>query len=194
MPDDLTAALRRVRKRQKEAKLPSDRSGSTAATRWSGRSRSGATPRHPHCRVAQGARRCRSPHRSTARCASLVRDSEAPERRPRSCDRRVGSGTTMPGSPCGPMRTRTMTRWPTRRTCSARSRPGRRRTRSDTSRVPLGSRRTKKQPSVTSCDMGPITSCPMKRQEPPDARWFSWWPGPGSNRRPSAFQADARTN
>lgn len=22
----------------------------------------------------------------------------------------------------------------------------------------------------------------------------SWWPGPGSNRRPSAFQADARTN
>ena len=21
-----------------------------------------------------------------------------------------------------------------------------------------------------------------------------WWPGPGSNRRPSAFQADARTN
>ncbi|GAB3227012.1 hypothetical protein GCM10027447_17820 [Glycomyces halotolerans] len=25
-------------------------------------------------------------------------------------------------------------------------------------------------------------------------RVVSWWPGPGSNRRPSAFQADARTN
>jgi hypothetical protein len=24
--------------------------------------------------------------------------------------------------------------------------------------------------------------------------YFCWWPGPGSNRRPSAFQADARTN
>ena len=24
-------------------------------------------------------------------------------------------------------------------------------------------------------------------------RWFSWWPGPGSNRRPSAFQADAKS-
>jgi hypothetical protein len=23
---------------------------------------------------------------------------------------------------------------------------------------------------------------------------FSWWPGPGSNRRPSAFQADAHTD
>ena len=23
---------------------------------------------------------------------------------------------------------------------------------------------------------------------------FFWWPGPGSNRRPSAFQADAHTN
>ena len=28
-----------------------------------------------------------------------------------------------------------------------------------------------------------------------DARFNRyWWPGPGSNRRPSAFQADARTN
>jgi len=23
---------------------------------------------------------------------------------------------------------------------------------------------------------------------------FKWWPGPGSNRRPSTFQADARTD
>jgi hypothetical protein len=27
-----------------------------------------------------------------------------------------------------------------------------------------------------------------------DLQRLSWWPGPGSNRRPSAFQADARTN
>lgn len=31
-------------------------------------------------------------------------------------------------------------------------------------------------------------------EKPPVTRWFLKWPGPGSNRRPSAFQADARTN
>lgn len=35
---------------------------------------------------------------------------------------------------------------------------------------------------------------PQRREKPPVTRWFSKWPGPGSNRRPSAFQADARTN
>lgn len=41
---------------------------------------------------------------------------------------------------------------------------------------------------------GSPKKCPHEPKARRRRRAFQWWPGPGSNRRPSAFQADARTN
>jgi hypothetical protein len=42
-------------------------------------------------------------------------------------------------------------------------------------------------------DFGGLVSRGLEANRPVTCD-FLWWPGPGSNRRPSAFQADARTN
>ena len=44
-----------------------------------------------------------------------------------------------------------------------------------------------------TCEIRVPAEAPQIREKPPVPRWFLKWPGPGSNRRPSAFQADAIT-
>lgn len=105
-------------------------------------------------------------------CFSRTRRSTRPQGGAARRSAREGVGSpTAPGGRCSALTGRALPAAADARTCGT------------------GSPRWRSSPGSHQCEAAPVC-----RDRGCFAGLRSWWPGAGSNRRPSAFQADARTN